>query len=51
MAKIILMDWQRGKIPFFVPPPKDNTNTVINTNTVSTTGDIENQNDKVNFNF
>ena len=21
MAKIILMDWQRGKIPFFVPPP------------------------------
>ena len=21
MAKIILMDWQRGKIPYFVPPP------------------------------
>lgn len=20
MAKIILMDWQRGKIPYFVPP-------------------------------
>ena len=22
-SKIILMDWQRGKIPYFVPPPKD----------------------------
>jgi hypothetical protein len=22
MAKIILMDWQRGKIPFFVAPPE-----------------------------
>ena len=21
VAKILLMDWQRGKIPFFVPPP------------------------------
>lgn len=21
-AKVILHDWQRGKIPFFVPPPK-----------------------------
>jgi hypothetical protein len=21
MAKIILMDWQRGKIPYFVVPP------------------------------
>lgn len=21
-AKMILHDWQRGKIPFFVPPPK-----------------------------
>ena len=21
-AKMILMDWQRGKIPFFMPPPK-----------------------------
>jgi nuclear GTP-binding protein len=23
-AKIILNDWQRGKIPYFIPPPKDN---------------------------
>lgn len=23
-AKMILHDWQRGKIPFFVPPPKLN---------------------------
>jgi len=23
MAKIIVMDWQRGKIPFFVPPPRE----------------------------
>lgn len=23
MAKILLMDWQRGKIPFFIPPPKE----------------------------
>lgn len=22
-AKMILFDWQRGKIPFFTPPPKD----------------------------
>ena len=22
-AKIILNDWQRGKIPYFIPPPKD----------------------------
>lgn len=21
MAKIILMDWQRGKIPYFIAPP------------------------------
>jgi len=21
VAKILLMDWQRGKIPYFVPPP------------------------------
>lgn len=21
-AKMVLHDWQRGKIPFFVPPPK-----------------------------
>lgn len=21
---MILMDWQRGKIPYFVPPPKEN---------------------------
>jgi hypothetical protein len=27
MSKIILMDWQRGKIPFFVPPPGFNENT------------------------
>jgi hypothetical protein len=20
MSKIVLMDWQRGKIPFFMPP-------------------------------
>jgi len=26
VAKIILMDWQRGKIPFFVPPPNNNNN-------------------------
>lgn len=24
MAKILLTDWQRGKIPFFIPPPKEN---------------------------
>ena len=23
MAKLLLMDWQRGKIPFFIPPPKE----------------------------
>lgn len=22
-AKMVLHDWQRGKIPFFVPPPKE----------------------------
>lgn len=22
-SKMILMDWQRGKIPYFVPPPKE----------------------------
>jgi nuclear GTP-binding protein len=22
-AKMVLFDWQRGKIPFFTPPPKD----------------------------
>jgi hypothetical protein len=25
MAKIILMDWQRGKIPYFAQPPEDST--------------------------
>ncbi|MFM7857705.1 MAG: hypothetical protein ACKO96_38730, partial [Flammeovirgaceae bacterium] len=24
VAKILLMDWQRGKIPYFVPPPSSN---------------------------
>lgn len=23
-SKMILMDWQRGKIPYFVAPPNDN---------------------------
>lgn len=23
MAKILLMDWQRAKIPYFVAPPKE----------------------------
>lgn len=22
-AKLVLVDWQRGEIPFFVPPPKE----------------------------
>lgn len=22
-AKLVLIDWQRGEIPFFVPPPKE----------------------------
>lgn len=26
-AKIILHDWQRGKIPFFVPPPNQEDET------------------------
>jgi hypothetical protein len=24
MSKILLMDWQRGKIPYFVAPPMTN---------------------------
>lgn len=27
-AKMILHDWQRGKIPFFVPPPKEEEDAV-----------------------
>ena len=26
---MILMDWQRGKIPFFVPPPSANPDEVM----------------------
>ncbi|KNA23503.1 hypothetical protein SOVF_024280 [Spinacia oleracea] len=26
-AKMVLYDWQRGKIPFFVPPPQEEDNT------------------------
>lgn len=22
-AKLVLIDWQRGEIPFFIPPPKE----------------------------
>lgn len=29
-AKILLMDWQRGKIPYFVEPPKDESKNEIN---------------------
>ncbi|KAK4484890.1 hypothetical protein RD792_007491 [Penstemon davidsonii] len=28
-AKMILHDWQRGKIPFFVPPPKEEEEVII----------------------
>ena len=28
-SKIILMDWQRGKIPYFIEPPKSDENNVI----------------------
>ena len=32
MAKILLTDWQRGKIPFFIPPPKENDGMEIDGN-------------------
>jgi ribosome biogenesis GTPase A len=41
MSKILLMDWQRGKIPYFVAPP--NTNDKEN--------DEKNKNKEVNFIF
>ena len=54
-AKIILMDWQRGKIPYFVPPPKDvendndNGNNVINMKGVEGINpDIANDNENMN---
>jgi len=52
MAKIILMDWQRGKIPFFVPPPgfdekkEDKVETETKVEEIS-----EDQNQKVNLNI
>jgi nuclear GTP-binding protein len=46
MAKIVLMDWQRGKIPFFVPPPNENVEIVENVE--NNIGD-ENKNKEVNF--
>ena len=30
-AKIILLDWQKGKIPYFVEPPKEEINNNENT--------------------
>ena len=43
MAKIILMDWQRGKIPYFVQPPNKENYLDTNKNVI----EIENQNEKV----
>lgn len=28
-AKMVLHDWQRGKIPFFVPPPKEEDSSLM----------------------
>ncbi|EEF45776.1 nuclear/nucleolar GTPase 2 [Ricinus communis] len=32
-AKMVLHDWQRGKIPFFVPPPRQDDDTIEEPNT------------------
>ncbi|OAY60893.1 nuclear/nucleolar GTPase 2 isoform X1 [Manihot esculenta] len=32
-AKMVLHDWQRGRIPFFVPPPRQEENSIDESNT------------------
>lgn len=34
VAKMVLHDWQRGKIPFFVPPPKQEDKSLDEPNTL-----------------
>ncbi|KAJ7948632.1 Nuclear/nucleolar GTPase 2 [Quillaja saponaria] len=42
-AKMVLHDWQRGKIPFFVPPPRqDDSSRVPNVNSVDKDGAVDN---------
>ncbi|THU51229.1 hypothetical protein C4D60_Mb06t28790 [Musa balbisiana] len=36
-AKMILHDWQRGKIPFFVPPPQQEGDSSVNSDAPETT--------------
>jgi len=49
MAKIILMDWQRGKIPYFVQPPTKEENNLGLPNENNMQVEIENQNEKVRY--
>lgn len=40
-AKMVLFDWQQGKIPFFVPPPQQEDNTLEEPNVTGDTRDGE----------
>ncbi|KAL8171896.1 hypothetical protein V2J09_023700 [Rumex salicifolius] len=42
-AKMALHDWQRGKIPFFVPPPQEEENASAETGTSNVEGDKEDE--------
>jgi len=47
-SKMILMDWQRGKIPYFVPPPKEN-GAIENKEEMEVEVDIDDKNKKYNI--
>ncbi|KAL8171895.1 hypothetical protein V2J09_023699 [Rumex salicifolius] len=42
-AKMVLHDWQRGKIPFFVPPPQEEENASAEAGTSNVEGDREDE--------
>jgi hypothetical protein len=46
---MILMDWQRGKIPYFVPPPKQNGENMENKDNMDVEVVLDDKNKKYNI--
>ena len=50
-AKMVLHDWQRGKIPFFVPPPKQEIESSTEPDLDSIDGDVVAESSKTSAAF
>lgn len=46
---MILMDWQRGKIPYFVPPPNEKRDNIENKESMDVEVVLEDKNAKYNI--